>query len=412
MGNTNQATVPRPMMVKAINGIGRVLEKMGFPFSKLDEQTYLNKAQQKTGCSDFGDANFREGLQQLLYSLKHEAKLNPMGLLVANNQIEESLVNRLKIVDFVKAHPSIATRPIKKPIIVAGLPRTGTTILHSLLAQDPRAHGPLSWETLNPLPPKTGPDNRIQKTQRQLDMLCKMIPGFEAVHPMGAELPTECLTIHALNFTSLQFMVNFNIPGYCDWYLNQDFKPTLEFHKLFLQVLDYFNPTDHWVLKTPAYFSTLDAIFEVYPDACIIQTHREPARVLPSTASLFYYGQQLCSDSIDPKSVAQSQIAFWSKSINKGLNQRLAMPARAHQFFDITFQQLMESPLKAIESIYRHFDMELSDQAVQAMQRFLANHGREKHGKHHYSAQMYGITPNQIEGAFSTYNKQFKLAFD
>ena len=406
---TSAVDIKSPFLVRMINGVGGALNTVGLTVPHLDEEKFLADARKKTGLQDFGDEGFRDGLRVLLHSLKQDANLNTMGRVLANQQTHNLLCNRLKMVDFQKKHSEIAQQEIKKPLFIVGLPRTGTTILQNLLAQDPVCRSPLSWETAQPCPPVSGPDKRIADSDKELDMLCKLIPGFEAIHPVGAELPQECISMMALNFTSIQFELNFDIPSYTKWYQNQNLIPTYEFHKQFLQLLNYCNPGDHWVLKTPGHLGAIDAILAVYPDACIIQTHRNPSNVLPSTASLYYALRDLCTDTVDPVALGNQQIDYWSQQLEAGIKAREALPQHAHQFYDMHFTDLMNDPFGAIENIYKHFDMNFTPEAKSAMQAFLADNTREKHGKHHYTAEMYGMTEEHLTQAFKHYCDYFGI---
>lgn len=410
MSTTIQATaIQSPLRVRIINTIGAALDSVSITIPHLEAEKFIASACKKTGLDDFGDSGFREGLTVLLQSLQEDAKLNTMGRILANTQINNLLVNRLKMIEFQKKHPEIAQQKIIKPLFIVGLPRTGTTILQSLLAQDPACRSPLSWETAQPCPPVSGADTRIADSNKELNMLCKLIPGFEAIHPVGAQLPQECISLMAYNFTSIQFELNFDIPSYQQWYQQQDLIPTYQFHKQCLQLLNYCNPGEHWVLKTPGHLSAIDAILAVYPDACIIQTHRDPNMVLPSTASLYYALRQLCTHTVDPVELGNQQIDYWAQQLDKGIKIREALPQHAQQFYDLHFTDLMNNPFSAIEDIYQHFDMTLTDEAKQAMQAFLADNSRDKHGKHHYTAEMYGMTEEHLQRAFKHYCDYFNI---
>ena len=406
---TSAVDITPPLLVRIINAVGGGLGKLGVQVPHLHQQRFLEDACKKTGLKDFGDDRFIEGLQMLLHSLKEEAKLNTMGRLLANQQINNLLVNRLKMIDYIKQHPEINQQEIIKPIFIVGLPRTGTTILQSLLAQDPVCRSPLAWEAALPTPPATGADTRIAETDKDLEMLCKFIPGFEAIHPVGAELPQECISIMAYDFTSIQFELNFDIPSYQKWYLQKDLVPTYQFHKQFLQLLNYCKPGKHWVLKTPAHLGAIEAILAVYPDACIIQTHRDPTNVLPSTASLYYALRDLCTDKVSPAEIGRQMIDYWSQQLDAGIKAREALPQHAHQFYDLHFTDLMHDPFGSIEKIYRHFEMDFTPEAQSAMQAFLADNSREKHGKHIYSAEMYGMTEKHLNDAFKNYCDYFGI---
>ena len=189
--------IKRPFVVTFINTIGRLLNTVGISPVHLDEQKLLKKAQKNTGLSDYGDNDFREGLSVLLASLENEAELNLLGRIMAAKQVLNLLQNRLLVIETLKQNPEIEQIEISKPLIIAGLPRTGTTILQGLLAADPDSRVLKFWEGAQPCPPRSGPDNRIAYSQKEMDLLNEFIPGFQAIHSVGAELPQECLTLMA-----------------------------------------------------------------------------------------------------------------------------------------------------------------------------------------------------------------------
>lgn len=402
-------SIPRPFLVKAIKGVGKVCHALGFELVKLDERKLINEAKRKTGLSDFGDESFREGLQVLLHSLNSEANLNTMGQVIAYDMILNLLSGRLQIVDQIKKHPEILQQEIRKPLVIAGLPRTGTTILQSLLCEDPAARFLYSWEGSQPCPPLKGKDNRIEKTEKQLAMMLNFVPGFAAIHPLGAMLPQECLALMAFNFVSVQFELNFHIPSYQAWYWKQDLVPTLKFHKQCLQLLQHSNPKKHWVLKTPPYLSAMEPLLAVYPDACIIQTHRDPAQVMVSVSSLYYALHALGCDSETPQRVGKIQTENWARHLAKGMKFRQKMASKPAQFVDVYFEELLENPVACVEKIYLHFGMPWSEALKATMDAFMMQNARDKHGKHNYSAAMFGLEESKLDEVFSDYRQFFSI---
>ena len=401
--------IKRPFIVRAIKTTGRLLESVGIEMVKLDEQHLLAKARHKTGLDDFGDEGFREGLQVFLQSLKDEAGLNPMGKVVAYDMVLNLLTGRLQIIDTLKKYPEIEQQEIRKPLVIAGLPRTGTTILQSLLCEDPNARCLYSWEASKPCPPIKGKDKRIEQTEKQMQMLQQFVPGFQAIHPTGALLPQECLALMAFNFVSVQFELNFHVPSYQQWYFRQDLSPTLRFHKKCLQLLQYFNPKQHWVLKTPPYLGAMEPLLEVYPDACIIQTHRDPGKVMASVSSLYYALQALGSDTITPQQVGANQVRTWSRHLANGMQAREKMQHRKSQFIDVYFEDILDDPVKCVKNIYQHFGMKWSDELEAVMQAFMQKNSREKHGKHSYSADMFGLDEKELDKTFAEYREYFGI---
>jgi hypothetical protein len=401
--------IKRPFLVKAIKAIGHLLEKFGREIVELDEQKLLQAAKKKTGLSDFGDADFKEGLQVLLKALKEEANLNPMGKVVAHDMIMNLLVGRLLIINNIKQQPAILNQEIKKPLVIAGLPRTGTTILMNLLCEDPDARFLYTWEAMQICPPK-GKDKRIATTTRQMNMLHKFVPGFQAIHATGPMLPQECLALMAFNFVSVQFELNFNIPSYQAWYAQQDLTATMQFHKKCLQVLQYYNPKQHWVLKTPPYVGAMEPLLAVYPDACIIQTHRDPAKVMASVSSLYYALLALGCDDITPKQVGAVQLENWAQRLRVGMQSRQKLSDKPEQFIDIYFEELLDNPVNCVKKIYQHFGMNWTPALNARLDAYMLQNGREKHGKHSYTPAMFGFDEKALDEKFADYRDYFNIA--
>ncbi len=411
--------IPRPFFIKAIKFFVKHCQTVGIDPVKLDEDKLLGAATRKTGLTDFGDDGFREGLRVLLHSLNTEAELNAMGQVMAYGMILNLLTGRLLIIDRIKKHPEILEQEIRKPLVIAGLPRTGTTILQSLLCEDPAARFLYSWEASRPCPPLKGKDNRIAETDRDLGVILKAVPDFAAIHPLGALLPQECLALMAFNFVSVQFELNFHVPSYQAWYRKQDLVPTLQFHKQCLQLLQHGdskhgdpkpgNPKQHWVLKTPPYLGAMESLLAVYPDACIIQTHRDPARVMVSVSSLYYAIHALGCDVETPQRVGKIQTDNWADYLSVGLQTRKQFAARREQFIDIYFEDLLDNPVKCVQEIYTHFGMPWTPALKARLDHFMQHNGREKHGRHAYTAAMFGLDERVLDEKFRDYRDYFNI---
>ena len=276
-------------LLAVLNAFGRVFPQNGSAFPTLAETALLNKACRLTGLDDFGDESFRQPLGILLRSLRTDARLNLVGRIVAHNDIVRLLCNRLCLVADRKRHPGIADQIIARPLFITGLPRTGSTLLHALLAQDPAARAPQTWEVMHPSPPPESAryrsDPRLARTARDLKWLDLLMPDFKKAHLIDASLPQECIAITGMAFISYVFESMFFVSSYRRWHEDVDKLPAYEFHRQFLQHLQWRCPGTHWVLKAPSHLMALDALFQVYPDAGIIMTHRDPVKVLASCAS-------------------------------------------------------------------------------------------------------------------------------
>jgi hypothetical protein len=404
----------RPLPIKAFNAVGRVAQTVGIRPVSLDEDWLLDRAIKKAGSADFGDDDFRQGLRRFLASLQSEANLTLFGRVLAQRCVMENLVNRLRVVDWRKRHPRVAKEEIVAPLFIVGLPRTGTTILHALLEQDPSNRSPLFWEVHYPVPPATpqtwNSDPRIAQEQKNLDRFFELVPGFDAMHPMGALVPQECVAIFTHCFMSEQLQMQFDVPSYQAWLDEQEMRPTYAFHKQFLQHLQSGGVCgDRWLLKSPAHLHLLDTLLETYPDARIIHTHRDPVRVCASVASLTVTLRGASSDAIDPPSIGRQQLDWWAKLVQQSLEQRMRLSDRSEQFFDLKMSELVADPLDVVRRLYAHFDYRLTAETEAKMEAFMRNNPRDKHGSHSYAPEVFGIDPAHDRERFRPYIDHFGL---
>lgn len=216
------------------------------------------------------------------------------------------------------------------------------------------------------------------------------------------------MRIMAYNFTSGQFS-NFHVPSYDRWYRQTDLMPTYQFHKTFLQLLNHCRPGTRWVLKDQMHAWSINEVLAVYPDARFIQTHRDPTKVLPSLASLRYSFKRLVSDDPDPRAEATVLVDTIARQMAKAIEIRKSLPQSARLFYDLQFVDFVRDPLAAVGDIYRHFDMELTDEAAQRMRELIARNPHDKHGKHRYTPEMYGMSEPQLVGAFRPYCAHFDV---
>jgi hypothetical protein len=406
----------RPLPVRLLNGMGRLAFHLTGKLPRLHEASLIEAACRRTGLSDFGPERFREGLHVLLRSLEDDGALNAMGRIMARAQVVHALSMRLKLIDYRRRHPELADIPIARPLFVLGLPRTGTTILYGIIAQDPAHRSPASWELADPVPPPQRStyegDARIARTDAELDQFRKLVPHIDSIHPMGARLPQECLIVMAYDFHSLQYELCFNVVGYESWYLAQDLRPTYRFHREVLQLLSSGMRGERWVLKSPQHLASLDALLAEYPDALVVQTHRDPVRVLPSVSSLHYALHAATSDAIDPAAVGEKQSRLWSQSLSRATGAREQLSQHATQFYDVQFEEILRDPLDVVRRIYRHFDIPLTGDAEQRMKAFIAANPRDKHGTHHYTAAMFGLDATRIRAQFADYYTRFAVPYD
>ncbi len=403
----------RPLPIRAFNALGRAASKLGVHGFSLAERSLLAAARGEAKLEDFGPETFLPGLRVLLESLEREAQLNAFGRYFARRQVLELLVCRLRLVAWRKAHPEVEAQRIARPLFVLGLPRTGTTLLYSLLALDPAHRSPLSWEIDEPCPPAEaasyGSDPRIAKSEWRFAQLRQLARGIEAIHPVGAALPQECIVITASEFASIRFEMCFDVPSYQRWLLAADMRGCYAWHKRFLQHLQSRFAKQRWVLKSPGHLGTIDALLSEYPDALIVQTHRDPRRVVPSVSSLEWTLRQVASDALHPHALGKQQLRAWSETLRMGMRGREKHAAKANQFVDLHFHEIAADAVGCVRRVYAHFGLALTPAFEQRMRDYVAAHPREEHGAHRYTLAGFGLRADEVDEAFADYTARFAV---
>ena len=371
----------------------------------------LDNAEAATGLSDWAGREFIEGLTVLRDSVIEESQTGKAGLKSFDAMATSILVKRLKVIDDRKRHPEIPREEIRSPLIVVGLPRTGTTVLHALLAQAPNARSPLDWEIDEPSPPPRqdshASDPRIARRKAVVDVIG---PPMRTYHIMDAQLPDECDMLLQYAFQTFRLNANFYTPRYMEWLLQADTRPGYDFHRQMLQHLGAFTDADQWVLKSPTHIFWLDTLLATYPDARIVFTHRDPAQVIPSTASFYCFVRRNAGGMAEPRAVGREQFELWSTGIRRAMQYRRENPHKEQQFFDVQYSELNSDPVSVARDIYRHFAMPFDDATGRAMQRFMAEHQQGKHGMHKYSLQEFGLDRAGVDAAFSEYLQAYNIA--
>ena len=399
--------------VRALNGLGRTLHRLGWPATRFDDEALLGMARRQTGLDDFGPGDFREPLRLLLKSLEHEASLSWLGRILARNDIRALLANRLRVVRDRALYPEIAHGRIVSPLFVAGLPRTGSTLLHHLLAQDPKSRVLRTWEVFSPSPPpdpaSDPADPRVAATQRSLRWFDRLAPEFKTIHPLGAELPLECIAVLAHSFLSSRFNTSYRVPSYQAWFEQQDQRPAYELHRAILQHLQVRYPGSRWVLKAPTHLWSLEALFAAYPDAIVVQTHRDPATVLASVASLTAVLRGVFAEVVDRLEIGHEVTNQWSNGLERALQFRRSGAMPAERFVDVQYRDLLRDPIGSIRAIYAKLSWTLDAESERRMQMYLGNHPKDRHGPHRYSLESFGLDPGAIAHRFKTYREYFDV---
>lgn len=400
----------RPRVVRWLNKLGPIVAPR---WPSLDPDDIILTASRKAKSDSFGDLDFVDRLPRIVEAVEREAELHWIGRVAVRQSLVMALESRFGIYRHRDAHPEIAGVPIEKPIFIVGFPRTGTTVLFNLLAQDPANRVPQGWEVQFPNPPPRPEsytsDPRIKQAHKYFGQMDQMAPELPAIHEVGAQLPQECMPILAQTLLSPQPGIVYNIPSYQTWVDQQSAAPSYAYHRHFLEHLQSLYMKERWVLKSPVHLRTLDALLDEYPDARLIFTHRDPAKTIPSLASLIYTIRGIVTDSVDAKAVGLEQFHWWADSLDQAMAVRAKHRDKAAQFIDIHFEDFIANPVAAVAGAYERLDMPWSEDIEQRMRTFLAEHPRGKHGSHRYELDDFGLEIDEIRGRFEGYCETYDV---
>src|SRR5213592_5173884 len=375
----------RPLLpVRLFNGCGALLERTRIPATRALAPDLIESAKRRCRLDDFGEGDFFEALSRLLESCQREAQLNLIGKIALRTDVLQTLCSRLQMARDRRLYPKIPHQEIREPLFIVGLPRSGTTLLHSLLAADPEHRCPLMWEVRSPSPPTVADEKRrVQRATRSCKFFNWLAPTFRYVHAVGAEVPQECISLMTPTFMSDQFDAMYYVPSYRAWFFQQDLRPAYEFHRRFLQHLQFRRAARRrWILKAPTHMSAMPALLSVYPDALFVQTHRTPLDSMASVSSLVAILRSAFSDAVDPFTICREAIQYWSETIDKFLPEldRLA----GNRICDVEYDEISRDPIAAVGRIYDHFGWSLSRDAEQRMRVLVTRHAQRQPGNHRY----------------------------
>jgi hypothetical protein len=400
-----------PGLVRWGNRLGAPLARR---FVSLEEETLLAKARRKAGLSDFGSDSFREGLSVLLAALEAEAGLSALGRVSTQQFLLQLLSNRLRIEDLFARHPEIANEQIDRPLIIAGLPRTGTTHLHNLISRHPGLRSLPYWESLEPVPVagetpgRDGRDPRIVRTERGLEFLHRVMPLFPAMHEMTWDAVHEEIQLLAIEFSTMLFESSYDIPSYRDWYKHTDQRPAYRYLRRTLQALQWLRGPRRWVLKSPQHLEQLGPLIETFPDATIVQTHRDPLRITASLCTMISYGSRMQAARVDPRAKGR----YWAERVEDllrgSIEGRVYLPEE--RVIDVHFQDFMKDDLATVERVLAHADVPLDDAARAAIRHYLDASPRGRHGRIAYPLEDVGLDPTERRAALRFYSDHFGVA--
>lgn len=360
------------------------------------------------GLRDFGTPDVRPGLLQLGASLDADAKLSDTGRYLLRQKLVTQLANRLRIEDYFAQHPEIADETIAAPIVIVGLPRTGTTKLHRLLSRDPRFYWMSFWESQFPVPfpgeSLAEPAARIHEGRALCELMTTAMPKLAAMHPMVADEADEeaMLTEHT-------FMSSFNayadVPSYMRWLDAQNQAPVYSFLRRGLQFLQWQKrqrgvTAERWVLKAPHHLLRMDLLLAAFPGAKVILTHRDPLQSIPSIASFIHTLWCIYSDEASTERAGHEWSALMQRALAHTARVREQTPS---QFLDVQFRDTVKQPMDVVRDLYRWLDLPLPPDAEAAMQHWLIDDAKSHQGGHDYTAEQFGLSPARLERDFADY---------
>jgi len=402
---------PRPLLFRLLNVVESFLQRQGKSLINMSPHHIMDMAIKKSGLSDWGEENFEKPLQILIESLVNEAHLDFLGRMLLWRNIYGLLYNRLCIQEEIKNNPDILQEEIKRPLFIGSVPRTGTTLLQNLLCLDPTIRFLYAWEAQTPsLHPKhraKNIDNRKQAAKRLLWLLEHFAPELSVAHQTSAEGPDECLPLLLHTFiVEGTFEALAPVPTYVNWLKDQDKLPSYLYFRKILQILQWHKRGDHWVLKSPN--QDLDTLLKAFPDANIVQTHRDPVKVIPSFCSLFALGGRVMfGDKVDLKYIGNTALNMYVNLLEKAMMVKRA--SNQAQFYDVHYRDLMNDPTGTVKKIYDYFGYHYDSSMERRITQWLANNKQHKKGVHRYTAEQFGLNASEIRERYSRYIKEYDI---
>jgi len=378
--------------------------------SEMSVESVLAEARAATGLDDFGAMDFVPRLALMLRSAEEDG-LNGMGRMLFRNDMVRYASNRLRVEDLVRQHPEVLDIRIDRPIIILGMPRTGTTHLVNMIASDKRLRSMPYWESLQPVPDPARPDTRLADAEAAWAMLDAVLPMQKNVHELSPHHIHEEIELQMLDFSSYMIEWGSRPFRWRDWYLSNDQTSSYRYLRKVLQVLTFLRGPNRWVLKSPGHLEQMGPLMAAFPDATIVMTHRDPAAVIASCLTMNTYIDRLRRVKTDPGAVA----AYWVDRIDHLLRccvrDRDSLPP--DRSMDVRFREYMADQMGTVEQIYAKAQLELTDEARASMQAYLDSHSRDRHGQLEYDLPGdFGLDPAELRRRFAFYMDRFGISAD
>jgi Sulfotransferase family len=404
-----------PQYTDEVRAVLDFMEEAGSHLT-LDPTDLMAVARAESGLDDFGSDDFVERLAVLCRAMRDQGGFNGAGILQQHVFVLGLLKNRLLVEDLLRRHPEILAEEIVAPIIICGLPRTGTTHLHNLMSADPALRSLPYWESLEPVlaeretPAPGAVDPRLERTAAALSFLHSALPYFDRMHEMTVEHTHEEIQLLAIDFSTMLFETTAPMPAWRDAYLSRDQRPTYAYLLKVLKVLQWLRGGTRWVLKTPQHLEQFPALVETFPDATFVVTHRDPVSVTASMVTMLAYTARLTRDRVDLEDIG----LYWSDRLERMLRRCTAEHAvlPADQTIDVRFDEFMADDLGMVARVYDLAGQPLYARARASMASFMATHPRGRHGAVVYDMAQFGLHAAERRKALGFYTERFGITLE
>ncbi|MDZ4683875.1 MAG: sulfotransferase, partial [Planctomycetaceae bacterium] len=371
----------------------------------------------KARWDDFGSQWYRTPLEKLCASYADDPELTFVGRIFCRTTLVHILTNRLRVQRALHEDPGIVQEIVRRPLFVVGLPRTGTTFLFNLLAQDPACRPLMYWETMSPAPPPRpetyATDPRIAQARRQVRLLKRALPEFNGIHEFNADAPEECTGLLMNAFLSPVF--GGLVPLYRQWLdevSDADVEAAYADYRTQLQVLQRYVKGSHWILKCPTHVFAIRELLATFPDAALVQTHRDVSQCIPSLCSLHHVYQQLCYRNFDRREAGKLVAGIVEQQLNRGMRSRDRADAQGRHVLDIHYTETVRDPVATVQKVYAHFGYDFTPEFEARLKKYLAEDKHPKGPRHQYTLEEFGLSPEDLQQRFGAYAERFHVAPD
>lgn len=399
----------RPAL-RVANRLAWGARKARLSLTRIEPDSILSEARRKTGLSDWGDPTFLHGMRRLVDEA-NRLPLTDLARVVIRGAMLKVVTNRLYIEDYIHQHPEVEDIPVEKPVFILGFPRTGTTLLQNLLALDPGLRPLLFWELMTPVPLRADlvadRRERLWRARGLLYAAYFVAPEQDEIHHVELESPEECWPLFYNSFSAFNFDLQSGMEQFGDWLLQRDMTHPYREYRRQLQILAHRHPKQRFVLKCPEHLWFLDALTDVFPDASIIWTHRDPVACVGSYCSLISLNRRMLYGKIDLLGIG----AHITDRFRLGVERAMAVRDRvgADRFFDVDFAGLVGNTPRIVRDIKQAFDIRNGRAEEGKIDRWLNQDRADARGAHKYSPERYGLDPDAIRAEFAPYIDRFKV---